>query len=126
MGTVEKLDAISKLRASAVLLTSERDRLIAEAQAKIPTEILAEISDIKAEYDPKLEANESYQIRLLDAVQEEVLKGCQTVKGKYLMAVYNKGRVTWDTKVVEGLAMTIPELNSAKKVGAPYMTTREI
>ncbi len=74
---------------------------------------------------------------LISAVQEQieqleeqarlaVLEAGETVKGGALQAVWVRGRVTWDTKKLDGLTILLPELNQARKVGEPTVTIRKI
>ena len=49
----------------------------------------------------------------------------RSVKGARLMAVWNKGRVSWDGKKLDGMRALIPQLNEARKVADPTVTIRE-
>jgi hypothetical protein len=57
-------------------------------------------------------------------VKEQTLTIGETQKGQFLQAVYMSGRVSWDTKGLEGLAIVIPEINNLKKIGEPSVTIR--
>jgi cob(I)alamin adenosyltransferase len=48
------------------------------------------------------------------------------VKGNRLQAVINKGRVSWDAKLLEGYAVAHPEIKAARKEGAPTVTIRKV
>lgn len=50
----------------------------------------------------------------------------KTVKGAHLMAVYVKGRVTWESDKLEGLMLAFPALAGARKEGAPSVTIRRL
>ncbi len=41
------------------------------------------------------------------------------------MAIWNKGRASWDGKKLEGYAMDHPEILQAQKVGEPTVTFRK-
>jgi len=59
-------------------------------------------------------------------VKADVLNAGATVKGDYMMAVYNKGRVSWDTKGLDGFAIAHPEMQAFRKVGEPTITLRKV
>jgi len=58
------------------------------------------------------------------AIGAEVLAHGAPVKGSVLMAVINKGRVTWDAKLLEGYAVAHPEIKAARKEGEQTVTIR--
>ncbi|CAK0771531.1 hypothetical protein CCP3SC15_4350001 [Gammaproteobacteria bacterium] len=41
------------------------------------------------------------------------------------MAVYTKGRVSWDSKKLDGMMILVPELASARKEGEPSVSIRK-
>lgn len=57
-------------------------------------------------------------------IAEEVKKMGQTVKTENIAAVFNKGKTTWDGRLLEGLALAHPELLAAKRVGKPTVSFR--
>jgi hypothetical protein len=59
-------------------------------------------------------------------VKEQVLTKGSTAKGKYLMAVWSKGRVSWDSKTLDGLALILPQITTARKEGEPSVSFRKI
>ena len=59
-------------------------------------------------------------------VQSEVLAGGATVKGSVYMAVWNKGRVSWDSKKLDGMMSIIPALKDARKEGEPTVSFRSV
>ena len=104
------------------------ERVQAEMQAAINTvltpEIQAQIDAIKTEFAPTIEQVEE-QINFLEAeIKDDVKVFGVTVKGQYLMAVYNKPRVSWDTKALEGYAAAHPEITAFRKEGEPSVTIR--
>src|SRR5512146_2680225 len=104
--TQGKLDMLADLRdrrAAAVLAVDAeiealqapiREQLRALEAAKLAATMAldAEISDVEA------------------VIKLDVLKAGATVKGVRLMAVWSKGRVSWDNKRLDGYAMAHPEL----------------
>jgi hypothetical protein len=116
-----------------------RQALEAQQQALIDSvltpEILAQVDAIKAEFAPKFEAlnnDQNYQRAkneadtLTEAIKQQVISAGATIKGSVLQAVFIKGRVTFDTKALEGYAAAHPEIEKFKKVGEPSVTIRKV
>jgi phage host-nuclease inhibitor protein Gam len=135
------LDEIMRQR-NQVELNFDNKRIIIQAEAekrkaKIDEEfsasvasIYAEINqrkqEISAEFAGKVEAANANIAKLTAAVKAEVIKAGKTIKGKFLQAVYVKGRVTWDTAKLDGLMILLPQLKDARKEGEPSITIRRI
>jgi uncharacterized protein YeaC (DUF1315 family) len=90
----------------------------------ITPEIKQRLEDVDAEFAPALD-----KMSLDLSMKESELKGAvvqegQTVKGTTHMAVYVKGRVSWDTKMLDGLALVMPQLAEAKTIGSPSVSIR--
>ena len=92
----------------------------------IPSEVEAVLADIDIEFEPKLDAVKELISNLEEQAKKAVLEAGETVKGGALQAVYVKGRVSWDTKKLDGLMIVLPELNQARKVGEPTVTIRKV
>jgi len=104
------------------------EALRAEAQerreAAIPPEVRAAIMAIDAAYGPDIAALEEEINAMKTVIEAKVLAIGQTVKSARAIAVYNKGRVTWDTQALEGFAAAHPEILRFRKEGYPYVTIR--
>ena len=87
-------------------------------------EIKQQLEDVDAEFAPALDKlNLDLSIKeseLKDAVVQEG----QTVRGSTHMAVYTKGRTSWDTKMLDGLILVMPQLAEAKTIGNPSVSIR--
>ena len=59
-------------------------------------------------------------------VKEAVLAKGETVKGSQMAAVWNKGKTSWDEKLLEGYAVAHPEILAARKVGKPTVSFRTV
>jgi len=59
---------------------------------------------------------------LQDKVKAEVLERGETVKGDQITVIWNKGKATWDGKLLEGYAVAHPEILAAKKTGSPTVS----
>lgn len=55
-------------------------------------------------------------------VKAEVLALGQTVKTDHISAIWNKGKTTWDGKLLEGYAVAHHEILAAKKTGQPTVS----
>ena len=61
---------------------------------------------------------------LQDEVKAEVLTLGETVKTDEIQAIWNKGKTTWDGKLLEGYAVAHPEILQAQKTGQPTVSFR--
>lgn len=83
-----------------------------------------EFNKLKGNFDNDT-ANIQDQIKLLeDEIEEEVLKLQKSLKGQGIDVIYNKGRESWDGKILTGYAVAHPEILAAKKVGQPTVSFR--
>lgn len=119
----QKLDELSELYAQRDLATLEKQRLIDEIYT---AEIKAKIAEIDAEFAGKNEAVAEKIAALETEVKQAVLVGGASVKGQFLHAVYTKGRVTWDSKSLDGYVKAHPELAEFRKEGEPSVSLRKI
>ena len=119
----QMLDQLAELYAQRDLSEMEKQRLI---DAVYTDEIKAKIADITAEFSVQSEAvNEN--IAILEAnIKDEVKSSGASVKGKFVHAVFTKGRVTWDSKALDGYTKAHPELTEYRKEGEPSVSLRKI
>lgn len=119
----QMLDELSELQAQQDSLALKKAALI---EAVYTPEIRAKLDEIEAEfYEPQQVVAEKIAT-LTEAVKAQVVTGGETVKGAYLMAVYSKGRVTWDGKKLDGMMALIPGLKEARKEGEASVAIRKI
>ena len=116
------LDKLSELYAQRDLLAMQKQEMI---NAVLTPEIRAKLAEIDAETAPMFEAVNANAAELEATVKATVLEHGATVKGAHLQAVYVKGRVSWDTDKLDGMAALIPQLNEARKVGQPSVAIRK-
>ena len=117
-----KLDELAELYAQRDLSEMDKKRLI---DTVMTDEIKAKISEIEAEFLGKNEAVFEKITLLESEVKELVKQNGASVKGQFLHAVFTKGRVTWDSKQLDGLMIAIPELVQARKEGEPSVSLRK-
>jgi|WetSurMetagenome_2_1015567.scaffolds.fasta_scaffold1687107_1 hypothetical protein len=123
MDTVQKLDAIAEYESQA---DSLRATMQSEIDKVMTPEIKAALDAIHAEFDAKLDAVSENIANLTTQVKEDVLNSGATIKGAHYMAVWSKGRVTWDGKKLDGMMSIIPALADARKEGDPSVALRKI
>ena len=119
----QKLDELSELYAQRDLSTMDKQRLIDEV---LTAEIKAKIAEIEAEFAGKSETVIEKIEALENEVKELVKEKGASVKGQFLHAVFAKGRVSWDTKTLDGLMIAVPQLAQARKQGEASVSLRKI
>ena len=123
MDTIEKLNELAGLYAQRDISMMEKQRLI---DAIMTDEIKAKIAEVEAEYSGKSEAVTEKIAALESEVKELVKENGASVKGQFIHAVFTKGRVTWDSKQLDGLMIAVPQLAQARKEGEPSVSLRKI
>jgi hypothetical protein len=92
----------------------------------ITPEIKERLAEIDAKYQGEMESIQS-RISVLDYdIRQAVLKLGESIKGSRLHAVWNKGRVSWDTRALDGYSKAHPELNEFRKEGEPSISIRPV
>lgn len=118
-----ELDELAELRVKRLLLDMDKQQMIDQVMG---LEIRAKIAEIEAEYQNAYEAVDQKIAEKTDTIRRDVLAAGRSVKGAQLMAVYSKGRVTWNAAVLDGLAIAIPQLASARSEGEPSVSIRPV
>ena len=107
-------------------LYAKRDLLSLDKKAAIPAEVQNVLDEIEAEYAPKQEAISTEISELETRVKSLVLESSETAKGGSLQAVFAKGRITWDTKSLDGYAKANPAIAEYRKQGEPSVSIRKV
>jgi len=123
MNTTEMLEKLSEYYAQLDVLRFQKDELL---ETVMPPEIKQAVEDVNAEFADKETAVRENMANLEEQVKQAVIDGGETVKGGVLQAVYNKGRVSWDSRKLEGLMIAFPKLAEAKKQGNPYTSIKKV
>ena len=123
MNTIEKLDALDELHQQLILLGADKQALIDQV---LTPEIRRKLDEIEDEFSDKSGAVLEKIGDLEGAIKQDVITEGATVKGKYMMAVFSKGRVSWDTKALDGYAAAHPEVAQFRKEGAPSVSIRKV
>lgn len=104
-------------------LDSKKQALIDEI---LTPEIKQALADVEAEFEPYyVDLNMDQEI-IEPMLKDAVIQEGKTIKGTTFMAVYGKPRISWDTKMLDGLAMVIPQVADAKTIGQPSVSIRLI
>lgn len=122
MNTVEKLNQLDEFQAQKALLDLDKKQMI---DTVLTTEIKQAIADIESEFAGKSEAVDANIEKLTAEIKDEVLANGATVKGEHMMAVFTKGRVSWDTKALDGYVVAHPEVSQFRKEGEPSVAIRK-
>ena len=104
------------------LLQAEYARRVDVVMAAIKDELDA----LDAELKPILDSANMSKAEIEAELKEAVLIDGATIKGARMMAVWAKGRETWDTSKLAGFAVAHPELLELRKVGEPTVSIRAI
>jgi hypothetical protein len=123
MSEKELLDHLAELQAQRTLAELDKQVLI---DSVLTPEIKAKLSDIDAEFADKVEVVDARIAEATNNIKQAIIRLGETVKGEHLQAVYMKGRVSWDTKTLDGLAIVMPQLNQARKEGEPSVSIRKV
>lgn len=89
-------------------------------------EIRAKIEIVKAEYAEQSEVTRDAVKALEFKIKKAVIDHGQSVKSDFLMATWNKPRITWDSKGLSGYAVAHPEITAFRKTGNPTSTIRVV
>lgn len=120
MDVLQKLEQLKELDAQKEIIRLDKQAAI---NAVLTDEIKAQLAAIDAEFDPILGGISEASRAVESDIKIAVLSSGATVKGAYT-AVFNRGRVTWDTKALDGYAAAHPEIESFREVVPPSVSIR--
>lgn len=127
MNTNEKLDKLYELEAESGNINAKFDELKhAIPVPEIPREIQDQLDQVEIQRTSALNQLQLDIENLRGEIKDDVLKIGSTVKGQFSMAVYNKGRISWNSKGLEGYMVAHPEIASFRSEGDPSVTIRKI
>ena len=117
-----QLERLATARAEMARVQTERNDRRNAVLAKIADELEA----IDSYYVDDLSEREHDVAETEHYVKTAVLMFGGTVKGTGLMAVYAKGRTSWDGKRLDGYAAAHPEILAFRSEGQPSVSIREV
>ena len=92
----------------------------------IPEDLRKELESLKGQREISLATLLLNETSLTKKVKSLNVQHESSVKGEDLSAIFNKGRVTWDSKGLEGFMVAHPEIEAFRKVGKAYCTIRKV
>ena len=116
-----KLDQLAEFQSQRDVAMFEKQRLLDEVYS---AEIKQRMAEIEAEFAGKTEAVNENIASLEAEIKQAIIAHGASVKGSVFHAVFTKGRVSWDTKSLEGYATAHPELLTFRKEGEPSVSIR--
>lgn len=117
------LDQLAEHMAQKDLVMLDKQKLV---DSIYTPEIRQQVAEIEAEFMGKT-AIVDEKIAALEAEIKEAVKAVgASVKGSLLQAVYAKGRVSLDTKGLDGYIIAHPELGQFRKEGEPSVSIRKV
>ena len=79
---------------------------------------------LKNEFDIETEELQNQIKELENEIESQILLIEESIKTDELDAIYNKGRESWDGKILKGYAVAHPEILAARKIGNPTVSFR--
>ena len=111
-------------------LQSAQDAIRLRKQDEIDKVLTEEIKAQLAEIDKRYQADfELIQEKVKETdgyIRQSVLELGASIKGSRLHAVWTKGRVSWDTRALDGYAAGHPEIVGFRKEGQPTISIRPV
>lgn len=124
MNVEQMLDRLYVLRADAIDLQLEKER---SQSAIIPQEIKDKLNILEEEYALKFVENQRERDQLEMTIREAVAVRQENYKGASGMsALFMPGRVSWDTRGLEGYAKANKAVLAFRKVGEPFVTIKGV
>ena len=117
----ELLDRLAEYQSKRDAANLEKQALIDEVYTP---EIKQRMAEIEAEFAGKTETVNENIAALEAEIKQAVINHGASVKGSFFHAVFAKGRVSWDTKSLDGYAAAHPELIAFRKEGDPSVSIR--
>lgn len=119
--TEKKMEVYYTLREAMWLISAQEQE---EIDKVLTPEILAQVDEIRTKWKDTKESM-TYEMATLESeIKADVLAKKETIKSQNVMAVWVKGRTSWDGKLLEGMAKLEPKLLAARKEGEPSVTIR--
>lgn len=118
-----KLDELANLRAAHDAITLQKQALV---DSILTDEIKAKLADIDAEFLGKHEVINDKANPLEAEIKQAILAHGASVKGAFLHAIWMKGRVSWQSKGLDGYMVAHPEIATFRTEGEPTCSLRNI
>jgi hypothetical protein len=119
----QKLDQLANYQAQKDYFALQKQELIDQV---LTPEIKARLDEVEVEFAGRLQAVNDTIAALEEEIKQDVLRHGVSIKGTFLRAVWNKGRVTWDTRALDEFTLTHPEIASYRKQGEPFIRISKV
>jgi len=83
-----------------------------------------DLADIAAEFEPSMQSAAALVAALEPGLRDMAIKVGETIKNERVSIIPVAGRVTWDTKALDGYAVANPAVERFRKVGEPTTQIR--
>ena len=117
------LNGLAELKAQEDALRLEQQALV---DSVLTPAIRQQIADIECEFAPRVAEAKTRAAQVESEVKAATVFLQRSVKGDHLQAVYSKGRVSWDTRALDGYAAAHPEVAQFKREGEPSVGIRKV
>lgn len=121
MGATELFEFIVNCHSIEEQEIEYRDQLI---HALLTEEQREKIREIHEEFDDRLTAVQESRSAAEDTLKVKTLEAGETLSHGPHKAIYNKGRVSWDSKGLDGLLLAVPQLKSLRREGQPFVSIK--
>ncbi len=119
----KQLDQLANFQAEKDYLALHKKELIDQV---LTPEIKARLEEIEEEFAGRTQAVEDNIAVLEEEIRHAVIQHGETIRGTFLRAVWNQGRITWDSKAMERYSQTHPEVLAYRKQGEPFISIKKI
>lgn len=122
METIQsKLERYAELYSAKEIIALDKKRAIDEL---LGPELIQALADINLEYGQMEDAAQESISELEAEIKADVVAAGESVKAERISAVFMNGRVSWDTKALDGYMAAHPEIERFRKVGNPSVSLR--
>ncbi len=121
-GAIESfLERLHQIDRAEQDLQNEKDYLINLA---LPAEVKAALTALEETFAPKLSALEAERNGVINEIKVGVTILQKRVDSAHFMAMPVSGRISWDSKGLNGYAVAHPEILQFRNIGEPSVVIR--
>lgn len=118
---VQLLEQLTTVEDQLALLRVDLEKA---RDAALTPQVRAELAAIDEEIGPRIQHGESLVAGFKEKIKAAVIARGETVRGGRMMAVFNKARISWDSKALLGFARAYPEVETFKTELEPTVSFR--
>ena len=119
----ESLQEVLEIREQLERLDAENAKAV---DLITPKETRTRLEQQAIEHDKNTAAARERLAQVEGRIKVGVVALGSTVKHDGIQAVFVKGRVSWDSKKLDGLALVVAEVKECRKTGAPSVSIRKV